>query len=164
MSASDTEKPSGRRGGVVAAIYAGCLIALASFGLGRTWDAAGAFFERWSDYVSVAMATRHAFETALLNNAAMPRPNPVMPHTITVYPAVAQRRGEQGDVIMQVLVRPDGHVGDVHVLQSSGSSQLDAAALVGVGYWSYIPAVRNHKAIESWVRVRVQFRLKGDQA
>lgn len=46
-----------------------------------------------------------------------------------VYPESARRRGIQGNVTVQFTVDPAGRVNDVSVLQGSGSSILDAAAL-----------------------------------
>ena len=48
------------------------------------------------------------------------------------YPPVSRRLGEQGTVVLEVLVDPSGRVIDVKVVQSSGFPRLDQAALDGV--------------------------------
>lgn len=137
------------------------LLAVAAFGAGRLRE----FVPRvWAGYaqlqarIAAIDVTRAAFTEALRRNAPFPRPNPVVPHRIDAYPVVALRRHEEGDVLLKVLVLPSGEVGDVRLLHSSGSSQLDAAALTGVGGWYYVPAARNHHAVPAWVTVNVRFR------
>jgi TonB family protein len=159
-----TEPAPRRRNAVAAAIYAAILISLVSFGFGRAWDPLVAAWENIRQSVAVYDAVRGAFASALKSNAANPRSLAVLPHVITVYPILALRHKEQGDVILRVLVAADGEVDDVRVLRSSGHPQLDAAALVGVGYWYYLPAVRNHQAVASWITVLIRFRLKQDDA
>jgi periplasmic protein TonB len=76
------------------------------------------------------------------------------------YPPIAQKLHQEGDVLVQLTVLPDGSVGDAKIVKSSGSPQLDASALVGVGYWRYRPAMRNGKPVAANVTVRVVFRLQ----
>lgn len=159
MSGEAERAPAVRRRGIAAALYAGTLIALASFGFGRAWEPLVAVLDSSLQSIAVFYAAQGALSSALKDNARIPRALPALPHTITVYPILALRHNEQGDVLLAVLVEPNGQVGDVRVAQSSGHSQLDAAALIGVGYWYYIPAVRNHRAVESWIMVRIRFRI-----
>jgi TonB family protein len=159
VSGEAERTPVRRRRGVAAALYAGSLIALASFGFGRAWEPLVAALDSFLQSVAVFHAAQGALTEALTANARFPRALPALPHSITVYPILALRHNEQGDVLLQVLVEPDGQVGDVRIVQSSGHAQLDAAALIGVGYWYYVPAVRNHQAVESWILVRIRFRI-----
>jgi len=155
----DERAPAKRRRGVAAALYAGTLVALASFGLGRAWQPLGTALDSVLQSIAVFHAAQGALAEALKANSEYPRALPALPHSITVYPILALRHNEQGDVLLQVLVEPNGEVGDVRIARSSGHAQLDAAALIGVGYWYYVPAVRNHQPVESWVTVRIQFRI-----
>jgi len=77
------------------------------------------------------------------------------------YPAASRRAGEQGTVLLRVLVKRDGLPGRVELEQSSGSAHLDAAARDAVRGWRFRPAQRGTDAIESWVVVPVVFRLEG---
>ena len=45
------------------------------------------------------------------------------------YPAAARRRGEEGRVVVRFVVRADGELTDLGIVESSGSRRLDAAAL-----------------------------------
>jgi periplasmic protein TonB len=77
------------------------------------------------------------------------------------YPAAARRAGEQGTVMLRVLVGRDGAPARVEIDRSSGSPHLDAAARETVKAWRFAPARRGGEAIESWVVVPVVFRLEG---
>jgi TonB family protein len=74
-----------------------------------------------------------------------------------LYPQMARRNGERGDVTLNILVRAEGYVSDAQIVQSSGSSQLDSAALISVGFWSVSPAIRAGAAIDSWEVVTLRF-------
>jgi protein TonB len=76
------------------------------------------------------------------------------------YPAVARRRGFQGNVVLEVLVGPAGNVIELHVLSSSGYSILDRAAKSSVKNWTFEPGMRGQEKVEMWVRVPIRFELK----
>jgi protein TonB len=94
-----------------------------------------------------APATPPLFNAAYLRNPA------------PVYPAVARRSGDQGTVMLKVLVSPEGAPLRVELDQSSGSKSLDGAALEAVKGWRFVPARRGTQNIEGWVRVPVVFKL-----
>ena len=78
------------------------------------------------------------------------------------YPRSAHRRGEQGTVLLKVLVTRDGTPASVSVDKSSGSAALDKAALEFVrNNWRFTPARRGAEAVESWVFVPIDFKLEG---
>lgn len=76
------------------------------------------------------------------------------------YPLIARRRGFQGTVVLEVMVKPNGRVGDLKVFKSSGYKVLDRAASVSVRDWMFKPAIKGNEEIEMWVRVPVCFKLK----
>ena len=88
------------------------------------------------------------FDAAYLNNAA------------PSYPPIARRRGEQGKVLLYVLVKADGSAGQVELRNSSGSSTLDQSALEAVKHWRFIPARLGADNIDSSVLVPLVFRLE----
>ena len=77
------------------------------------------------------------------------------------YPISARRRGEQGTVLLKVLVTPEGLAGSVSVQGSSGSTALDQAALEAVRNWRFVPARQGTQPIEGWHLVPIVFRLEG---
>jgi len=76
------------------------------------------------------------------------------------YPRLARRRGYQGIVILEVLVRRDGTPGKVRMFQSSGYRILDKAAIKAVKKWSFSPGLENGNPVDMWVRIPIRFELE----
>lgn len=55
------------------------------------------------------------------------------------YPPLSRRLGEQGTVMVEVLVGVDGTVQRVGIKRSSGFDRLDQAALSAVRRWRFVP-------------------------
>jgi protein TonB len=64
------------------------------------------------------------------------------------YPAASRRRGEQGRVMVSVLVSAEGLVKEAIVETSSGFPRLDEAALSAVRRWKFVPARRGGIAVD----------------
>jgi TonB family protein len=77
------------------------------------------------------------------------------------YPRAGQVARVQGNVLLQVLVRADGHVMDARVVRSSGFCPFDLSAIHQVEQWKYQPATFEGKAIEAWHPLTFAFRLGG---
>jgi len=88
-----------------------------------------------------------SFGAAYLNNPA------------PAYPMSARRMGEQGKVLLKVLVSEDGKAATVQVDRSSGHSKLDEAAVEAVKKWSFVPAKRSNKPMSAYVLVPINFSL-----
>jgi protein TonB len=91
--------------------------------------------------------TEARHDAAYLNN---PRPE---------YPAMARRRSLEGKVVLKVQVLASGQPGQMQVETGSGHEMLDEAALETVRHWRFVPAKRGDKAVDSWVRVPIVFKL-----
>jgi protein TonB len=78
------------------------------------------------------------------------------------YPRSARRAGEEGTVVLRILVSTDGAAARVELEHSSGSASLDSAALDAVQRWRFVPARRGATPVEAWVKVPVVFRLAPD--
>ena len=76
------------------------------------------------------------------------------------YPMAARRAGQEGTVMLRVLVSREGLPARVELDRSSGSAGLDAAAQNAVRGWRFAPARQGTDAIESWMMVPVVFRLR----
>jgi protein TonB len=76
------------------------------------------------------------------------------------YPGLARKRGQEGTVILQVLVSKEGGVDDLRIETSSGFRLLDRAAVIAVQQWLFEPGQRDDKRVEMWVKVPVTFKLK----
>ncbi len=88
------------------------------------------------------------YDAAYLNN---PKPR---------YPRVSRRLGEQGKVLLRVLVSADGKAKEVRLHRSSGYKRLDEAARDAVTQWRFVPARRGDEAVEGWFVVPIEFKLK----
>ena len=76
-----------------------------------------------------------------------------------VQPARSLRNGEQGKVILRVMVQADGSAGEVQVRMSSGFPLLDEAARSAVQTWRFNPATSDGKPIAEWYLVPIIFKL-----
>ncbi|SRR5579885_653660 len=82
-------------------------------------------------------------------------------HTTPPYPPNARRLGEQGQVLLKIMVTPQGSVSDAQVARSSGYPDLDQTAVDWVkSHWRYKPAMQNGVAIASTTQAIVKFDLK----
>ena len=78
------------------------------------------------------------------------------------YPPTSRRLGEEGSVIVQVLVDPEGKVSDGKIQKSSGFPRLDEAALKhALGAWRFTPGTEDGKPVSVWHSVKVTFRIEG---
>jgi protein TonB len=75
------------------------------------------------------------------------------------YPDLARSMGEEGKVLLHVLVTAGGLAKKVKLHRSSGSDSLDDAALRAVRKWRFVPAKLGEQAIEAWVYVPIVFKL-----
>jgi protein TonB len=76
------------------------------------------------------------------------------------YPALSRRLGEQGKVILRVLVNAGGTADEVQVRTSSGHARLDETASETVRRWRFAPARRGAEAVPAWVLIPISFRLE----
>ncbi|CAD1793678.1 energy transducer TonB [Xanthomonas euroxanthea] len=76
------------------------------------------------------------------------------------YPVAALRAGQQGTVLLRVLVGTDGRPAEVSVQTSSGHRALDLAARSQVlRSWRFQPAMQNGQAVQAYGLVPVSFSL-----
>ncbi|MBU3724220.1 MAG: energy transducer TonB [Burkholderiaceae bacterium] len=75
------------------------------------------------------------------------------------YPVISRRLGEQGIVVLRVLITSDGRASDVQLVKTSGSSRLDGAAMETVKEWRFVPALKGGRPVAAWYEWRWEFRL-----
>lgn len=75
------------------------------------------------------------------------------------YTEEARRRGVEGDVELEIVVRADGTVGNVRVIRGLGSG-LDQRAVDAVRQWRFAPAKRFGTPVDVMVEVAVEFKLR----
>lgn len=76
------------------------------------------------------------------------------------YPPMSRRLGEQGTVMLRVLIGTDGSVQEAELKQSSGFERLDRAALETVRKWRFVPGKRGGLPEAMWHIQPVKFVLE----
>ncbi len=110
----------------------------------------GAESEKETENTSPGELTYNVSEGARPNYGMNPNPP---------YPKSARRRGQEGTVLLRVLVLEDGKVGEIEIVNPSGYTVLDESALKAVKDWVFIPGKKAGKQISSWVEVPIKFQL-----
>ena len=77
-----------------------------------------------------------------------------------VYPAVSKRLGEQGKIVLRVLIGADGIPQKVEIKQSSGFERLDRQAVDTVSRWRFVPGKRNGVPEAMWYLQPINFVLQ----
>jgi len=69
------------------------------------------------------------------------------------YPITARKQHLEGDGVFEIHIEPNGSVGSVTILKTTGHTILDAAAITGFRQWRFRPHTIDI------VRVPVQYRI-----
>ena len=102
---------------------------------------------------SAAITTTTAAQEAIPTTTSFSIKSRVDP----LYPAASRRSGEQGTVMLELIVGPDGKPSEVRVTRSSGYPGLDEAATTAVRKWRF--AVNGGSGY-SRLQLPVTFRLE----
>lgn len=77
-----------------------------------------------------------------------------------VYPRLSFKLGEEGLVVVRVLIGPDGRAQDAQVAKSSGFARLDQAAETTARSWRYVPGKRGGVPETMWVNVPIKWEIR----
>jgi len=106
-----------------------------------------------------ASDSRDAFATA--GNAGVSLPaGYATSNRKPVYPLLSRRQGEEGTVLLHILVKADGTAETVQIKQSSGYPLLDESALAAVKQWRFHPATISFQPVSEWYLLAIPFRLE----
>ena len=94
-----------------------------------------------------------AVAPAIASNASLAYESIIEPR----YPMESRRRGEQGTVLLRVLVGRDGLPIDIEVARSSGYRALDRAAREAVLRWRFRPVQINGVTVEARGMIPIKF-------
>jgi len=75
------------------------------------------------------------------------------------YTDAARRQALEGDVVLEIVVRSDGSVGNVRVRRTLGGG-LEQKAIDAVRQWRFLPARRQGAPVDVVVDVSVEFKLR----
>ncbi len=76
------------------------------------------------------------------------------------YPLAARRAGQEGMVVLRVLVSAEGLPEQIGIHRSSGSAILDQAAATAIRQWHFVPARQGAGNVAAWVNIPMTFRLE----
>lgn len=90
---------------------------------------------------------------------------PTIPAIITLsskptYPRYSRLHMEEGTTVLSVEILPDGQLGKVEVVRSSGHRRLDRAAVEGMQKAELVPALKNGRKVASVKRISIRFDLE----
>ncbi len=74
---------------------------------------------------------------------------------------MARRMGEEGRVVMQVLVNDKGHAERVEIIKSSGFARLDESARLALQRALFKPYFEDGKAMMVLATASINFSLRG---
>lgn len=77
------------------------------------------------------------------------------------YPSRAARNGEEGTVTLALLVGSNGKVSDSRIQKSSGSRDLDKAAISALSSCSFKPAMAGGAPEAGWAQIAYVWKLEG---
>lgn len=75
-----------------------------------------------------------------------------------IYPEIAVRAGVQGKVFVKAIVKQDGNLDSVHVVQGIGAG-CDKAAIKAVQNSKFKPGTQRGKPVNVWISIPVKFKL-----
>ena len=75
------------------------------------------------------------------------------------YPRQSKRLGEEGTVVIRVLITSEGRAEKAEIRTSSGYARLDDTALTTVKAWRFVPGKRNGLPEAMWFNVPIRFVL-----
>lgn len=76
------------------------------------------------------------------------------------YPSMARRLGQEGTVVLEVIVSTEGSAKSVRIQESSGHDLLDQAAMQAISKWKFVPAKRGETPIEQKLSTRWTYKLE----
>lgn len=77
------------------------------------------------------------------------------------YPALSRRMGEEGKLVLQVEMDETGRISKAKIIESSGYSRLDNAALSAVKTWRCRPAMRDGHPVPAIALQPFNFVIEG---
>lgn len=78
------------------------------------------------------------------------------------YPAQARRQGWEGVVVLRAQIDRHGRVASMALLESSGHTVLDRAAMSAIENWLFVPAQMGGQPIAATVDIPVRFEMENE--
>jgi TonB family protein len=101
----------------------------------------------------------HFAELKESDNKTKPTPPVALNEVDPAYTADAMRDRVEGTVTLYAVIRPDGSVTDIKVLNSL-DDRLDSSAMRALSHWHFRPGTKNGEPIALEAVVQIPFRMK----
>ncbi len=79
---------------------------------------------------------------------------------VRLYPPLLRNAGIGGEVVVWFFLSEEGRVLDRRVSQSSGYTQLDAAALEVADVFRFTPALNRDRIVQVWIQLPITFQVQ----
>ena len=93
----------------------------------------------------------------------LPSKSPNFKNLSPEYPKESKVLGEQGKVVLKILIDIEGYVKSVELSSSSGYKKLDESAIQTATKWRFLPGQRGDVPEEMWMLVPINFELKSEK-
>jgi protein TonB len=104
--------------------------------------------------VLVSSAAAQEYEASEVDT----KPKIVRQMNIT-YPTLAKRNGQEGRVVVRVLIGTKGKAEKLEVVESEPEGVFDEAALKSLKYWQFRPGILGGELVATWVKIPLTFKL-----
>lgn len=101
---------------------------------------------------------------ACAGDAEIEKPTPLFTQSPVEYPLELWDQDVEGSTLVRVLVNEEGGVDSATVMESSGYSELDSAAVQGALSMEFDPATKEGEPLRVWARVPVHFSKNAQPA
>ncbi len=96
-------------------------------------------------------------EEEILDFFAVEKPPEVISQVKPVYPELARKAGQEGAVMIEVVVNEQGTIDTAYVVQARPKGIFEEAAIKAAYQWKFSPAYQRDKPVK--VRMRIPFRF-----
>ncbi len=76
------------------------------------------------------------------------------------YPLEAKNKGISGYVLCRLLIREDGSLGDIQILESVPANQFDRSVFQSLRSWKFQAGLTQGQAVPQWITQRIRFSLE----
>lgn len=96
-------------------------------------------------------------EAEIIDFYAVEKPPQILKQVQPVYPELARKAGQEGAVLVEILISTNGDVDTAYVIQSRPKGVFDEAAIKAAYQWKFSPAFQRDKPVR--VRMQIPFRF-----
>jgi TonB family protein len=102
----------------------------------------------------VSIATAQEYEASDVDT-----PPKIVRQMPITYPTLAKRAGQEGRVVIRVLIGTKGKADKMEVVESEPEGIFDEAALKSLKYWQFRPGIKDGELVATWVKIPLTFKL-----